>query len=264
MRRLIPVTDETAAQASDGAPDAGGTDREWGLADLAEAYAYPAADAPWLRANMVSTLDGAGHHEGRSQPISGDADMRIFGTLRALADVVIVGAETVRQEGYRPARARAEFAEARTRAGQGSAPVIAVVTASLDLDFSLPLFVSPLVPTLILTGAQAAPDRIAAAEKSGARVVVAGDGVGVDPARVVEALAALGHTRLLTEGGPRLLGQFVAAGALDELCLTLSPMLAAGEAPRIAGGPSVRVPHRFELVSLLEEAGFLFGRYRRS
>ena len=101
MRRLIPVTDETAAQASDGAPDTGGTDREWGLADLAEAYAYPIGDAPWLRANMVSTLDGAGHHEGRSQPISGDADMRIFGTLRALADVVIVGAETVRQEGDR-------------------------------------------------------------------------------------------------------------------------------------------------------------------
>ncbi|MGQ4435204.1 MULTISPECIES: pyrimidine reductase family protein [unclassified Streptomyces] len=264
MRRLIPVTDETAAQASDGAPDTGGTDRAWGLADLAEAYAYPAGDAPWLRANMVSTLDGAGHHEGRSQPISGDADMRIFGTLRALADVVIVGAETVRQEGYRPARARAEFAEARTRAGQGPAPVIAVVTTSLDLDFSLPLFVSPLVPTLVLTGAQAAPDRIAAAEKSGARVVVAGGGVGVDPARVVEALAALGHTRLLTEGGPRLLGQFVAAGALDELCLTLSPLLVAGEAQRIAGGPSVKVPHRFELVSLLEEAGFLFGRYRRS
>ncbi|WP_405974529.1 pyrimidine reductase family protein [Streptomyces sp. NBC_00988] len=264
MRRLFPVTDETAAQASNEAPDARGADREWGLTELAEAYAYPAGSAPWLRANMVSTLDGAGQHEGRSQPISGDADMRIFGTLRALADVVVVGAETVRQEGYRPARARDEFAAARTRAGQTLAPVIAVVTASLDLDFALPLFTSPLVPTLILTGAQAAPDRVAAAEKAGARVVVAGDGAGVDPARAVEALAALGYTRLLAEGGPRLLGQFVAAGVLDELCLTLSPMLVAGDAQRISGGPSVKVPQRFELVSLLEEAGFLFGRYRRS
>ncbi|MGW0814402.1 pyrimidine reductase family protein [Streptomyces viridiviolaceus] len=263
MRRLFPVTDQTADR------DSGGTDREWSLAELAAAYAYPGPGGPdgrpgaWLRANMVSTLDGAAQHDGRSQPISSAADMRIFGTLRALADVVIAGAETVRQEGYRPARARAEFAELRQAAGQGPAPVIAVVSASLELDFSLPLFTSPLVPTLILTGAAAAPDRIAAAERAGARVVVAGDGAGVDPARAVRALAELGHTRLLTEGGPRLLGQFVAAGVLDELCLTVSPMLTAGDAQRIAGGPSVEVPRRFRLASLLEEEGFLFSRYRR-
>jgi 5-amino-6-(5-phosphoribosylamino)uracil reductase len=139
-----------------------------------------------------------------------------------------------------------------------------VVTASLDLDFSLPLFTSPTVPTLLLTGAAAAPDRVAAAEKAGARVVTAGDGVGVDPVRAVRALAELGHTRLLTEGGPRLLGQLVVAEVLDELCLTVSPMLTAGAAQRIAGGPAVPVPHRFALVSLLEEEGFLFSRYRRA
>ncbi|NUT29382.1 MAG: pyrimidine reductase family protein [Streptomyces sp.] len=243
-------------------------DREWSLAELAVAYAYPrlgpGGRQPWLRANMVSTLDGAAQHDGRSQPISNAADMRIFGTLRALADVVIVGAETVRQEGYRPARARAEFAGARQAAGQEPAPAIAVVSASLDLDYGLPLFTSPAVPTLVLTGAAAAPDRMAAAEKAGARVVVAGDGVGVDPVRAVQALAELGHTRLLTEGGPRLLGQLVAAGVLDELCLTISPMLTAGDAQRIAGGPSVAVPKRFGLASLLEEGGFLFGRYRRT
>ncbi|MGW5459255.1 pyrimidine reductase family protein [Streptomyces sp. NPDC003996] len=298
MRRLFPVTDETAAQASggtaerEGARGVAGTlvahapgeigghadlgahadhdahvDREWSLAELAAAYAYPeppGAPRPWLRANMVSTLDGAAQHEGRSQPISSAADMRIFGTLRALADVIVVGAETVRQEGYRPARARAEFAEAREAAGQGPAPAIAVVTASLDLDFSLPLFTSALVPTLVLTGSAAAPDRVAAAEKAGAKVVIAGEGSGIDPVRAVRALAGLGHTRMLTEGGPRLLGQLVAAEVLDELCLTLSPMLTAGDAQRIGGGPAVAVPHRFELVSLLEDAGFLFGCYRRS
>ncbi|MEV5952412.1 pyrimidine reductase family protein [Streptomyces sp. NPDC051987] len=276
MRRLFPVTERTTARPSSGpagevrpgggAGDSGSADREWSLAELALAYAYPesAGHEAWLRANMVSTLDGAGQHDGRSQPISGAADMRIFGTLRGLADVVVVGAETVRQEGYRPVRERAEFAGARAAAGQAAVAAVAVVTASLDLDFSLPLFTSPLVPTLILTGAAAAPDRIAAAEKAGARVVVAGDGVGVDPARAVRALAGLGHTRLLTEGGPRLLGQLIAAGVLDELCLTLSPTLTAGGAQRIAGGPGVAVPRRFELVSLLEEAGFLFGRYRRS
>ncbi|MEV6168905.1 pyrimidine reductase family protein [Streptomyces sp. NPDC051954] len=287
MRRLFPVTYETAAQTSGGArgtagpapgrPPAGaqeapGADapdgHEWSLDELADAYAYPApapgGREPWLRANMVSTLDGAAQHDGRSQPISSAADMRIFGTLRALADVVVVGAETVRQEGYRPARARAEFAERRAAAGQAPAPAVAVVTASVNLDFSLPLFTSPLVPTLILTGAAAAPDRISAAEKAGVRVVIAGDGAGVDPARAVRALADLGHTRLLSEGGPRLLGQLVAAEVLDELCLTVSPMLTVGDAQRIAGGPSVAVPRRFALMSLLEEDGFLFGRYRRA
>ncbi|SNX64675.1 5-amino-6-(5-phosphoribosylamino)uracil reductase [Streptomyces sp. TLI_55] len=284
MRRLFPVTDQTVTTASggaavsDGSTEAGGaavstesTDGEWSLQELAAAYAYPesvtdpaGAPVPWLRANMVSTLDGAAQHDGKSQPISTAADMRIFGTLRGLADVVVVGAETVRQEGYRPARARAEFAEAREAAGQGPAPAIAIVSAGLDLDFSLPLFTSPLTPTLILTGAAAAPDRVATAEKAGARVVVAGDGVGVEPARAVQALADLGFTRLLTEGGPRLLGQFVAAGVLDELCLTVAPMLTAGDAQRIAGGPAVAVPQRFALVSLLEEEGFLFSRYQRS
>ncbi len=282
MRRLFPVTDKTTATASGGSAgveEAGATDegvvagddlveREWSLAEIAAAYAYPeigpGGAQAWLRANMVSTLDGAAQHDGRSQPISCAADMRIFGTLRALADVVIVGAETVRLEGYRPARVRAEFAETREAAGQTAVPAIAVVSAGLELDWSLPLFTSPVVPTLVLTGAAAAPDRVAAAEKAGAQVVIAGDGVGVDPVRAVQALAELGHTRLLTEGGPRLLGQLVASGVLDELCLTISPMLTAGDAQRIAGGPSVTVPKRYALVSLLEEEGFLFGRYRRS
>ncbi|GGW20128.1 hypothetical protein GCM10018980_45460 [Streptomyces capoamus] len=280
MRRLFPVTEETAPRAAAGGPDeeeaggaaaqagsARGEGREWSLAELAAAYAYPeaaqGAPQPWLRANMVSSLDGAAQHEGRSQPLSSAADMRIFGTLRALADVVLVGAETVRQEGYRPARVRTEFAAARAAAGQDPVPAVAIVSASLELDFSLPLFTSPLVPTLLLTGATAAPDRIAAAERAGARVLVAGEGAGVEPVRAIRALAGLGHTRLLTEGGPRLLGQLIAADVLDELCLTLSPTLTAGGAQRIAGGPAVAVPHRFALASLLEEDGFLFGRYRR-
>jgi 5-amino-6-(5-phosphoribosylamino)uracil reductase len=284
MRRLFPVTDQTVPTRSGGSPltpsgEGGGADRdrdrEWSLDELADAYAYPEPvpgsvpqsgpprRLPWLRANMVSTLDGAAQHDGRSQPISTATDMRIFGTLRGLADVVVVGAETVRLEGYRPARARAEFAGRREAAGQGPAPAVAVVTASLDLDFSLPLFTSPLAPTLVLTGAAAAPERVATAQQAGAQVVIAGDGMGVDPARAVEALAGLGHTRLLTEGGPRLLGQFVAAEVLDELCLTIAPMLTVGDAQRIAGGPSVAVPQRFALASLLEEDGFLFGRYRR-
>ncbi|MFF4167952.1 pyrimidine reductase family protein [Streptomyces sp. NPDC001741] len=256
MRRLLPVTDLTN-------PAAAAADREWTLDELAEAYAYPEAGRSWLRANMVSTLDGAAQHDGRSQGISCPTDMRIFGTLRGLADAVVVGAETVRLEGYRPARAREAFAARRAGAGQGQAPAIAVVSASLDLDFSLPLFVSPLVPTFVITGTAAPSDRVHAARAAGAEVLFAGDGAAVEPARAVAELTDRGFGRLLTEGGPRLLGQFVAAGVLDELCLTVSPLLTAGAAQRIAGGPAVAVPERFSLVSLLEEAGFLFSRYTK-
>ncbi|NWF29315.1 pyrimidine reductase family protein [Streptomyces sp. PKU-EA00015] len=259
MRRLFPVTDQTP-------PADVREDREWSLDELADAYAYPTGEerkGAWLRANMVSSLDGAAQHDGRSQPISSDADMRIFGTLRGLADAVVVGAETVRLEGYRPARARAAFADRRAAAGQGRAPAIVVVSASLGLDFSLPLFTEPLVPTLVLTGAAASPDRIRDAERAGAEVVVAGDGPGVEPARAVRALAERGLVRLLTEGGPRMLGQFAAAGVLDELCLTVSPTMTVGDAQRIAGGPALPDPARFALASVLEEAGFLFTRYRK-
>ncbi|MFD5323256.1 pyrimidine reductase family protein [Streptomyces sp. NPDC127092] len=241
------------------------SDRKWSLDELADAYAYPpeAESGPWLRANMVSSLDGAGQHGGHSQPLSSETDMRIFGTLRALADVVVVGAETVRTEDYSPGRAREVFAARRAAAGQTPAPAMAVVTASLDLDFSLPLFTEAPVPTLVLTGAASSPERRAEAERAGAEVVIAGDGPGVEPERAVAALAERGMRRLLTEGGPRLLGQFVAAGVLDELCLTLSPTMTAGTAQRIAGGPSVEVPKRFAVASVLEQDGFLFTRYRR-
>ncbi|GLF97813.1 pyrimidine reductase family protein [Streptomyces yaizuensis] len=250
---------------TDRTPVNGAVDREWSLDELADAYAYPelGADGVWLRANMVSSLDGAAQHEGRSQPLSSDADMRIFGTLRGLADAVVVGAETVRQEGYRPARAREAFAARRAAAGQGPAPAVAVVSASLALDFTLPLFTGPLVPTLVLTGAAAPAERLRAAAEAGVKVLITGEGPGVDPAAAVRALAGQGLRRLLTEGGPRLLGQFAAAGVLDELCLTISPTLTAGGAQRITQGPSMAVPERLALAGVLEEKGFLFTRYRR-
>ncbi|MFJ8332647.1 pyrimidine reductase family protein [Streptomyces sp. NPDC094437] len=266
MRRLVPVTDETVVDARGGTT---GGDGAWGPAELAAAYAYPESAAgvrpvPWLRANMVSSLDGAAEHDGRSAPLSGPADQRVFHTLRALADAVVIGAETVRHEGYGPARAGTGFEAARAAAGQGVAPAIAVVSAGLDLDFTLPLFAEPLVPTLVVTGAGAPAEGVAAAEKAGVKVVFAGDGASVDPGRVVAVLGGLGFTRLLAEGGPRLLGQMVASDVLDEMCVTFSPTLAAGDAQRIAWGPAVPDPLRFALVSLMEEDGFLFGRYRRA
>jgi riboflavin biosynthesis pyrimidine reductase len=285
MRRLFPVPEAHPEAHPDAAdtPDAehaegtepaengegaeGAENAEnaaWPMTRLARAYAYP--DIPtggWLRANMVSSLDGAAHHDGRSQPLSGAADMRIFGVLRALADAVVVGAETVRQERYRPARPRAAFAARRAAAGQPPAPAIVVVSASLELDFGMPLFTEPVTPTVLLTGSMARADRRAAAEAAGVRVVVAGETSAVDPARIKPELARLGYTRLLTEGGPRLLGQLIAAGTLDEMCLALAPRLVVGQARRVTSGPQLPVPRELRLESVLEDAGFLFTRYRR-
>ncbi|UWE11660.1 pyrimidine reductase family protein [Actinacidiphila bryophytorum] len=251
-------------------PPAGTTDPDLDTPrGLAAAYAYPAPrekDRPYLRANMVASLDGAAHAEGRSAPLSSPADMRIFGTLRALADAVLVGAETVRREGYRPAKARKDFAEQRAAAGQLPAPVIAVVSRSLDLDLDAPLFREPATPaaaTIVLTCTAAPRERRAAAEAAGARVVLAGD-TGVDPVRAVAEMAALGHTRLLHEGGPRLLAQFAAAGVLDELCLTVAPLLVGGDAPRVMNGlPMPAGPAPYVPLSVLEEGGQLFTRYVR-
>ena len=259
MRRLLPETPDVTDLTS--------------LAGLAEAYAYPEPTErsgptepsepgrTWLRGNMVSSLDGASRLDGLSDGLSSEGDKRIFGVLRALADVVLVGAQTVRAEGYRPAKARAEFAQARAARGQQPATAIAVVTRSLDLDLDLPLFTEPLVPTLVITCAGAPADALSATRKV-ADVVIAGE-QQVDLAVAVAALADRGWTRLLTEGGPRLLGQLAAAGLLDELCLTLAPLVASGDAPRITNGPT-GLTQRMDLVSLLEEKGFLFARYARS
>jgi len=247
MRRLLPtgpdVTDLTT------------------LEGLAEAYAYPQGPGSWLRANMVSSADGAAQVGGLSEGLSSEADKRIFGVLRALSDVVLVGAQTARAEGYRPARARAQFAAERAARGQGPAPVIAVVSGRLDLDLKLPLFSEPLVPTVVVTCAGAPAEALRATAEV-AEVVIAGE-QRVDLPAAVAALAERGLTRQLTEGGPRLLGQLASEGVLDELCLSLAPLLASGDAPRITGGAAA-VAKRMDLVSLLEEKGFLFARYTRS
>ena len=234
------------------------------LEGLAEAYAYPDGSpdgSRWLRANMVSSLDGAARLDGLSEGLSSEADKRIFGVLRALADVVLVGAETARAEGYRPARARDQFAAARAARGQGPAAAIAVVSGRLDLDLKLPLFTEPLVPTIVVTCADAPAEALRAAAEV-AQVVIAGE-QRVDLPTAVAALAERGLTRQLTEGGPSLLGQLASTCVLDELCLSLAPLLASGEAPRITHGPTA-ITKRMDLVSLLEEKGFLFARYTRS
>ena len=149
---------------------------------------------------MVSTLDGSAQDgSGSSRAISGPADQALLGVLRALADVVVVGAGTARAEQYEPVRRRPAFAERRAAAGQAEAPTVAVVTRSGDLDTASALL-APGARTLVVTCAAAPLARLRGVVGVD-RVVVAGDD-DVDPARAVTALAERGLRRILLEGGP--------------------------------------------------------------
>jgi riboflavin biosynthesis pyrimidine reductase len=240
---------------------------------LAARYGYPdqAGSTPyWLRANMVSSLDGAATVGGRSGGLSGGADQQVFAMLRALADVILVGAGTARVEGYRPVRPRLEGVRwAWLRAGRPPSPPIAVVTRRLDLDPESPLLAgSPAhARTIVITTEEAPPARRARVAAT-ADVIVAGR-ESVDIVAAVTALAGRGHRRILTEGGPYLLTQIVDAGLLDDLCLTLSPVLAGPGADRIVAdiGPR-RAPggagaRPLSLAHVLAEDGHLLCRYVR-
>ena len=207
---------------------------------LAGLYAYPAqaATRPWVRANMVSSADGAAWVKGRAAGLSGPADRTVFAVLRSLADVILVGAGTARTERYRPVR-DAEVWPA-LRAGRPPTPPIAVVSRALDLDLQSPLLAgSPGQARTIVLTTQAAPADVRASAARTADVIVVGSGAGsgATAAEAVGALAARGLTRILVEGGPHLLAQITAEELLDELCLTYSPLLAGGDAGRILAVP---------------------------
>lgn len=228
--------------------------------ELTALYAYPGHARRWLRANMVASADGLAQADGASRGLSGPADLRVLRTLRGLADVVLVGAATVRTQGYRrPAVAREEFAAARAAAGQPPAPAIAVVSASLMIDFDSPLYTEAVTPTLTVTCADAPPERLERAHAAG-EVLIAGQR-RVDLAEAVDRVAGTGRGRMLCEGGPTLLAAVAAAGRLDELCLTVSPQLRAGTGLRILEGPEFAEPVALTLHTLLAEEGFLFARY---
>jgi riboflavin biosynthesis pyrimidine reductase len=232
-----------------------------GQEDLDEAYAppLPAPGTAHLRANFISSLDGAAEVDGRSAALGGPGDRRVFSTLRWLSDVVLVGAGTARAENYGPAKVPPGRRELRVATGFAPVPPIAVISGSLDLDPRARLFGAEVRP-LVLTKANAPADR-AAALREVAEVVVCGDD-SVDLERALGALAARGLSRILTEGGPLLHSQFASAGLLDELCLTVAPVLGGpGHLGIVAGGAWAAI-RNLELGHALEEDGSLFLRYR--
>lgn len=223
----------------------------------------PVDDRPWVLGNMVAGLDGSAAVHGRVGALSSPTDQHLFRMLRSLADVVLVGAATVRQEHYGPARLPDDVRAEREAAGRQPVPRIAVVTRSLDLDLDGRLFTEadPEARPMVLTCASA--DEARRAEVAGVAEVVV---VGEQTVELGEALRLLrrehGVEVLLTEGGPALLGQLVHTGLLDELCLTLSPKM-GGDALPVAVSTATSELVGLRLGHVLEEDGTLFLRYER-
>jgi riboflavin biosynthesis pyrimidine reductase len=234
-------------------------------AAIASLYAYrgptgAGPQGPLLRANMVGSLDGAAAVQGVSGGLSSPGDRRVFWALRALADVIVVGAGTARAEGYHPTRIKAPWDSLGLREGRPAAPPLALVSRSLELDPAAPLIAgAPADARTIVITCEASPADRRAALAGVADVIVAGDDA-VDLKAALAALAGRGLGRILCEGGPRLLRDLTAAGVLDELCLTLSPILSGPGPVRVLGGDPFPA-QRLRLAHLLEEDGVLFARY---
>lgn len=239
--------------------------------DLVRLYSYPdpVPGHVWVRANMVATLDGAVHGaDGRSGSINTPPDKLVFSVLRGLADVVVAGAGTVRAEGYSRPSAKSEDAERRRAAGQSTRPCLAVVTASGDVPAVLlaaPGRDDSGWRVVVLTTEQT--DRDALARLRGAlgdECVLQVGTDSVDATAAVDALADRGLTRVLCEGGPSLLGRWLAAGRVDELCLTTAPVVVGGDAGRIVTGPALPDGGPWRLGHVLEGDGTLLVRWVRA
>lgn len=228
-------------------------------------------DRPYLRANFVISLDGAVEVGGRSAPLGSQADRAVFMTLRALCDVILVGAGTVRAEGYGevsldlPARQRRlERARRAGRAGD-SLPPIAVVSASGETGGRSRLF-APLCeiqqnqPRPIVITCEAASSRWRATMSEVAEVMVCGDDK-VDLSTALRALGERGCSEVLCEGGPTLFSSLLTDGLVDEVCLSYAPLLAGTGRIALTDGLSLSDPARLELSHLLHGEGFLFARY---
>lgn len=237
------------------------------VADVDPVTSYLAAERPapagrpWVVVGMVSSLDGATAVAGRSGALGGPADRVVFRAVRAVADVILVAAGTVRTERYRPVRLADEALAARAAAGRDGLPRLAVVTASLDVD--LERLAADGARPIVYTTTDVDPGRRAAAEAV-ADVRVAGT-ARVDVRRVLADLRADGAAVVVCEGGPSLNGALVDADVVDEWCLTLAPAVAGGDSSRlVAGAAALATPRPLVLAQLLSADGVLFGRWVRA
>ncbi|HTB70826.1 MAG TPA: dihydrofolate reductase family protein [Solirubrobacteraceae bacterium] len=230
--------------------------------DLA-AHGRAASPRPYVMLNMVSTVDGRASIDGRSGPLGNRADRELFHALRAAVDGVLVGAGTIRAERYGPIVRDAAVRRRRVDRGLSEQPLACIVSGRVSLPSDTPLLADERSHVVILTpsaasltGARAQVDYVRA-ERDGALEL---------PRALSELRERYGVRTLLCEGGPHLNAELLLAGVVDELFVSLSPMLAGGEGAsgeslRIVAGAELDEPLELELLSALESDSHLFLRY---
>jgi riboflavin biosynthesis pyrimidine reductase len=223
-----------------------------------------------VRVNLILSLDGGAVFKGKTRPISDDTDLWLLNQLRGYADVVVVGAGTVRAERYGPVRLDTDQREHRRESGYGeTAPPFAVVSARARLDRDLPVFNGQGARPLLVTVERSRRQAEELADL--ADIVVAGDD-RVDPAVMLAELADRGLRRVLCEGGPTLLASFVEHDLVDDMCLTLAPRFAGPQPVDAVGRPaqplettaSLDQPITLPLRHVLAHDGMLYLRYLRA
>ncbi len=210
-----------------------------------------------LRLNLVTSLDGAVEIDGLSGPLGVPADREAFVAMRAAADVVLVGAGTVRAESYGPVKLGADRRARRESRGQSSVPRLAVVSGSAEFDVASTLFDSE-GQVIVYTSDGQVSRR---GELARVAEVVGAGAKDVQLAAVVADLRERGLGRILCEGGPTLFGALIAAGLVDELCVTVSPLLAGRGRLGFASG-TTSAPLSLSLETVCEGDGALLLRYR--
>lgn len=225
--------------------------------DMVFAEERGAEGRSWVMYNMVSSVDGATAVKGGSSALNDQDDKALFGALRAVPDVVLVGAATVRAEDYGPVLLDEERRARRVKHGLAPTPKLAIATASLSVEPDMRVFEDPDHRPTIITSESVDSSRIDDF-KDRADVLQLAE---LDPQSI---LRSLGNPNIvLCEGGPTLNGQLIAAGFIDEMNLTMSPMVAVGESRRIAHGDELVPPAEMELVRVLRGSRSLFLRYVR-
>ena len=215
-------------------------------------------DRPWVMLNMVTSVDGATAVGGGASALNDADDRALFLALRAVSDVVLMGAQTVRAENLGPIRMDDDMARHRLQAGFKGDPRMVILTRSLDLDRGHRVFADPKRQPFVLTGLDVDQAKLRdIQEVAEVRQIESLDGGGI-----VESLAEFGV--ILCEGGPTVNSQLFAAGVVDEVNLTLSPMVAMGESKRLASGVSLDPPLEMTLDRTLKGDGSLFLRYVRT